>query len=116
LESPFRPFPEEQFQFGHIEGGKIRAFAVTSAQREPSLPGVPTVAETVKGYEATAWFGVGMPKGSPREAIDRINAEVNRALSDPKMLERGAGRGGLRRQGRVAGGIATTGQFRKNYF
>ena len=79
---------------GHIKGGKLRALAVTSAEREPSLPGVPTVAETVKGYEATAWFGVGMPKGSPREAIDRINAEVNRALSDPKMLERLAELGG----------------------
>ena len=78
----------------HIKGGKIRALAVTSAEREPSLPGVPTVAETVKGYEATAWFGIGMPKGTPREAIDRINAETNRALSDPKMLERLAELGG----------------------
>jgi tripartite-type tricarboxylate transporter receptor subunit TctC len=79
---------------GHIKGGKIRAFAVTSAEREPSLPGVPTVAETVPGYEATAWFGIGMPKGSPRDAIERINAEVNRAMSDPKMLERMAELGG----------------------
>jgi tripartite-type tricarboxylate transporter receptor subunit TctC len=79
---------------GHIKGGKLRALAVTSAEREPSLPGVPTVGETVKGYEATAWFGIGMPKGTPREAIDRINAEVNRALSDPKMLERLAELGG----------------------
>ncbi|MEI6724491.1 MAG: tripartite tricarboxylate transporter substrate binding protein [Betaproteobacteria bacterium] len=79
---------------GHIKGGKLRAFAVTSAEREPSLPGVPTVAETVPGYEATAWFGVGMPKAAPREAINRINAEVNRALSDPKMLERMAELGG----------------------
>ena len=78
----------------HIKGGKIRALAVTSTEREPSLPGVPTVAETVKGYEATAWFGIGMPKGTPREAIDRINAETNRALSDPKMLERLAELGG----------------------
>jgi tripartite-type tricarboxylate transporter receptor subunit TctC len=79
---------------GHIKGGKLRAFAVTSAEREPSLPGVPTVAETVPGYEATAWFGIGMPKGSPKEAIERINAEVNRAMSDPKMLERMAELGG----------------------
>jgi tripartite-type tricarboxylate transporter receptor subunit TctC len=79
---------------GHIKGGKLRALAVTSAEREPSLPGVPTVGETVKGYEATAWFGIGMPKGTPRAAIDRINAEVNHALSDPKMLERLAELGG----------------------
>ena len=73
---------------GHIKGGKLRALAVTSAQRDPSLPEVPTIAETVKGYEATAWFGIGMPKGAPRDAILKVNAEVNRALSDPKMLER----------------------------
>jgi tripartite-type tricarboxylate transporter receptor subunit TctC len=79
---------------GHIRGGKLRALAVTSAQREPSLPDVPTIGETVKGYEATAWFGIGMPKGSPRDAILKVNAEVNRALSDPKMLERLAQLGG----------------------
>jgi tripartite-type tricarboxylate transporter receptor subunit TctC len=73
---------------GHIRGGKLRALAVTSAERSPELPGVPTVAETVPGYEATAWFGLGMPKGSPREAIDKINATVNQALSDPVMLKR----------------------------
>jgi tripartite-type tricarboxylate transporter receptor subunit TctC len=79
---------------GHIKSGRLRALAVTSEGREPSLPGVPTVAETVPGYEATAWFGVGMPKGSPRAAIERINAEVNRALADPKMRERLAELGG----------------------
>ncbi len=79
---------------GHIKGGKIRALAVTSAQPEPSLPGVPTVAETVPGYEATAWFGIGVPKGTPREVIDKLNAEVNRALADPKMRERLAELGG----------------------
>jgi tripartite-type tricarboxylate transporter receptor subunit TctC len=79
---------------GHIKGGKIRAIAVTSEGREPTLPGIPTVGETVKGYEATAWFGIGMPKGTPREVIDKLNAEVNRALSDPKMIERLAELGG----------------------
>jgi tripartite-type tricarboxylate transporter receptor subunit TctC len=79
---------------GHIKGGKIRALAVTSAERDPSLPQVPTVAETVPGYEATAWFGIGMPKGTPKEIIDKVNAEVNRALADPKMKERLAELGG----------------------
>jgi tripartite-type tricarboxylate transporter receptor subunit TctC len=79
---------------GHIKGGKIRALGVTSEQREPSLPQVPTVGETVPGYEATAWFGIGMPKNTPREFIDKINAEVNRALADPKMRERLAELGG----------------------
>ena len=79
---------------GHIKGGKIRALAVTSAQTEPSLPGIPTVGETVPGYEATAWFGIGVPKATPREIIEKLNAEVNRALADPKMRERLAELGG----------------------
>jgi tripartite-type tricarboxylate transporter receptor subunit TctC len=79
---------------GHIKAGSIRGLAVTSAEREPSLPDLPTVGETVPGYEATAWFGIGMPKGTPREIIDKINAEVNRALADPKMRARLAELGG----------------------
>ncbi|HEY6240209.1 MAG TPA: tripartite tricarboxylate transporter substrate binding protein [Burkholderiales bacterium] len=79
---------------GHIRGGRIRALAVTSAEREPSLPGIPTVGETVPGYEATAWFGIGMPKGTPAEIIEKVNAETNRALADPKMEARLAELGG----------------------
>ena len=78
----------------HIKSGRLHALAVTSAKRDPTLPDVPTVAETVKGYEATAWFGIGMPKGTPREAIDKINAAVNAALADPGMLKRYADLGG----------------------
>jgi predicted dinucleotide-binding enzyme len=77
-----------------IESGAMRALAVTSAQREPSLPDVPTVAETVPGYEATAWFGIGMPKGTPKEIIEKVNAEVNRALADPAMRAKLAELGG----------------------
>ena len=79
---------------GHIKSGRLRALAVTSDAREPSLPQVPTVGETVAGFEATAWFGVGMPKGTPRDIIDKVNAEINRALADPKMRERLAELGG----------------------
>jgi tripartite-type tricarboxylate transporter receptor subunit TctC len=79
---------------GHIKGGRIRALAVTTTTREPSLPDVPTVAETVPGYEAVAWFGIGAPKGTPREIIDKLNAEINRALGDAKMKERLADLGG----------------------
>ena len=61
---------------------------------EVPLPDVPTVAETVPGYEATAWFGIGMPKNTPRDVIEKVNAEVNRALADPKMRERLAEMGG----------------------
>ena len=79
---------------GHIKSGKLRALAVTSQEREPSMTGLPTVGETVPGYEATAWFGIGMPKGTPRDIIERINAEVNRALADPQMHARLAELGG----------------------
>jgi tripartite-type tricarboxylate transporter receptor subunit TctC len=79
---------------GHIKAGTIRALAVTSVEREPSFPDLPTVGETVRGYEATAWFGIGMPAGTPREIIDKVNAEVNRALADPKMRARLAELGG----------------------
>jgi tripartite-type tricarboxylate transporter receptor subunit TctC len=78
----------------HIKSGKVRALAVTSAEREPSMPQLPTIGETVPGYEATAWFGIGMPKATPREIIDKVNAEVNRALADPKMRDRLAELGG----------------------
>ena len=77
-----------------IRSGRIRGLAVTSAQRDASFPDLPTVGETVPGYEATAWFGIGMPKGTPREIVEKVNAEVNRALADPKMREQLAKLGG----------------------
>ena len=80
---------------GHIKNERIRALGVTSAGREPSMPNLPTVGDTVPGYEATAWFGIGMPKGTPPAAINRINAEINKALADPKMRERLAELGGV---------------------
>ncbi|HUI99593.1 MAG TPA: tripartite tricarboxylate transporter substrate binding protein [Usitatibacter sp.] len=77
-----------------IRSGRIRGLAVTSAKRDPSFPDLPTVGDTVPGYEATAWFGIGMPKGTPKEIVDKVNAEVNRALADPKMREKLAKLGG----------------------
>jgi tripartite-type tricarboxylate transporter receptor subunit TctC len=79
----------------HIKSGRIRALGVTSKNREPSMPDTPTVGDTVPGYEATAWFGIGMPRGVPKEAVDRINQEINRILADPKMRERLADLGGV---------------------
>jgi tripartite-type tricarboxylate transporter receptor subunit TctC len=70
---------------GHIKAGKLRALAVTTATRSPELPDVPTVAETVPGYEASAFFGLVAPKGTPAEAIEAINKQVNAALADPGM-------------------------------
>lgn len=79
----------------HIKGGRIRALAVTSEGIEPSAPDLPTIAATVKGYEATAWFGIGMPKGTPVEVVAKMNAEVNKALVDPIMQKRLAELGGI---------------------
>jgi tripartite-type tricarboxylate transporter receptor subunit TctC len=78
----------------HIQGGKLRALGVTTTQRSQALPDVPTVAETVAGYEASAWFGMGVPKGTPAEVIDKLNKEVNAALQDEKVKARLAELGG----------------------
>jgi tripartite-type tricarboxylate transporter receptor subunit TctC len=78
----------------HIKAGKLRALGVTTAKRSDALPDVPTVAETVPGYEASAWFGMGAPKGTPADIIERLNKEINTALADPKMQARLAELGG----------------------
>ncbi len=73
---------------GHIRGGKLRALAVTTAQRSPELPDVPTVAETVPGYEASALFGMGAPSKTPPEIIARLNSEINAVLAEPEIRKR----------------------------
>jgi tripartite-type tricarboxylate transporter receptor subunit TctC len=78
----------------HIRAGKLRALAVTTAVRSPALPDVPTVAETIPGYEASAWFGMGAPKGTPPEIINKLNAQINAALADPNIQARLADLGG----------------------
>ncbi len=80
---------------GHIQGGRLRALAVTTATPSKALPGVPTVAETVPGYEASAWFGMAVPKGTPRPIIDKLNRLVNKALADPGMQAKLADLGGI---------------------
>jgi len=70
---------------GYIRAGRVRALAVTTATRSDELPDIPTVAEFVPGYEASAWFGVGAPKNTPSEIIDKLNKEINAGLADPKM-------------------------------
>ena len=80
---------------GHIRGGQLRALGVTSAQRSPALPDVPAVAETVPGYEASAWFGMAAPKGTPAAVIERLNREVNAVLADPAIKAKLADLGGL---------------------
>ena len=79
---------------GYIRNGDVRALAVTTAIRSSQLPDVPTVAETVPGFEASAWFGVAVPKGTPAAIVARINREVNEVLKEPKTLQRLADLGG----------------------
>ncbi len=71
-----------------IRAGKLRPLAVTTAARSDVLPDLPTVADFVPGYEASAWYGVGVPKGTPDEIIDRLNKEINAILADPKAKAR----------------------------
>ena len=73
---------------GFIKDGRIRALAVTTSVREASLPNVPTVAETVAGYEASAWFGISAPKGTPRDIVEKLNTAVNQLLAEPKIQKR----------------------------
>jgi tripartite-type tricarboxylate transporter receptor subunit TctC len=70
---------------GYIRAGKLRPLAVTTATRSDVLPQIPTVAEFLPGFEASTWFGVGAPKGTPVEIVDRLNKEVNAGLADPKI-------------------------------
>ncbi len=79
---------------GFIKDGRTRALAVTTANREASLPNVPTVGETVPGYEASAWFGVSAPKGTPRDVIEKLNVAINQLLVDPKIQKRLSDLGG----------------------
>jgi tripartite-type tricarboxylate transporter receptor subunit TctC len=79
---------------GHIKSGRLRALAVTTAKRSEALPDVPTIAETVPGYEASVFYGMAAPRGTPRPIIDRLNKLVNAALADPAMKARLADLGG----------------------
>src|SRR3978361_1258583 len=72
----------------HIRAGSLRAMAVTTAERSELLPDVPTVAETVPGYEASALFGMGAPKNTPKEIIAKLNGEINAVLAEPEMKKR----------------------------
>ena len=80
---------------GYIKAGKLRALAVTTATRSKALPDLPTVGEFVPGYEATGWQGVGAPKDTPAEIVEKLNKEINAALDDPQMKTRLAGLGGI---------------------
>jgi tripartite-type tricarboxylate transporter receptor subunit TctC len=78
----------------HIKAGRLRPLAVTTATRLEALPDIPTVGEFVPGYEASGWQGIGAPRNTPADIVDRLNREVNAGLADPKMKSRLADLGG----------------------
>ena len=87
----------------HIESGKLRALAVSSAKRVPSMPNVPTVAESgVPGYEVVSWQAIYAPAGTPKPIVDRLHAEIARILATPEMQERLATNGAETRPGSAA--------------
>ena len=78
----------------YIRAGKLRALAVTTATRSPALPDLPTVGDFVPGFEASVWQGIGVPRNTSPEIIDKLNKEINAGLADPKIKARLADLGG----------------------
>jgi tripartite-type tricarboxylate transporter receptor subunit TctC len=79
----------------YVRAGKLRALAVTSTTRSELLPDVPTVSETVAGYEVSQWYGIGAPKSTPADIVAKLNGEINAAMADPKLTARLAELGGV---------------------
>jgi len=79
----------------HIRAGKVRALAVTTTARSDALPDVPTVADAVPGFEASAWFGIGAPRNTPTEIVGLLNREINAGIADPKIKARLIDLGGM---------------------
>jgi tripartite-type tricarboxylate transporter receptor subunit TctC len=79
----------------HIRAGRLRPLAVTTGTRSEAMPDVPTVADFLPGFEASSWYGLGVPKNTPAEIIDTINREINAALADPGMKTRLADLGAM---------------------
>jgi tripartite-type tricarboxylate transporter receptor subunit TctC len=78
----------------HVRSGKVRPLAITTATRSGALPDLPSVGDFVPGYEVNTWFGVGAPRGTPADIVDKLNEEINAALADPQMKARLAELGG----------------------
>ena len=87
-------FPTMPASIEHIRAGRLRALAVTTATRSDALPDIPTVGEFLPGYEGGIWYGLGAPKATPAEIVEKLNKEINAGLADPKMKARLADLGG----------------------
>jgi tripartite-type tricarboxylate transporter receptor subunit TctC len=88
-------FPDIGSSIEHVKSGKLRAIAITAANRSEALPAVPTVSEFVPGYEASNWWGIAAPKSSPTDIVAKLNNELNAAVADPKIKARFADLGGV---------------------
>jgi tripartite-type tricarboxylate transporter receptor subunit TctC len=86
----------------YIKTGQLRGLAVTSSKRLETLPDMPTVGETVPGYEASQWYGIGAPKATPAPIVDVLNTEINAFLADPKMKAKLVDLGGTELPGSAA--------------
>ena len=86
----------------HIKAGRLRALAVTTANRSELLPDIPTINETLPEYEASFWTGVGAPRGTPADITDKLNKEINIALTDPQIVARLAAMGSTTLPGSAA--------------
>ena len=73
---------------GHVKDGRLHALAVTTAKRFAALPDVPTIGESLPGYETSGWLGIGAPKGTPTEIVDRLNREITAAVAEPDVTKR----------------------------
>ena len=79
----------------HVRAGRLRPLAVTTSTRSEALPDIPTVGDFVPGYEASIWFGVGAPRNTPAEVVDKLNKEINAGLADPRIKAQLADLGGM---------------------
>jgi tripartite-type tricarboxylate transporter receptor subunit TctC len=87
---------------GHIRAGRLRPLAVTTTQHSDALPGIPSVSEFIPGFEASSWFGVAAPKGTPPEIVALLNREINAGFADPTIKARLADMGGMPLAGSAA--------------
>ena len=81
-------FSASTSSIGHIKAGRLRALAVTTATRSEAMSDIPTVGEFLPRYEASNWYGIGAPRNTPVEVIDKLNKEINDGLADPKIKAR----------------------------
>jgi tripartite-type tricarboxylate transporter receptor subunit TctC len=95
-------FPTTVSSIGYIRAGRLRVLAVTGATRSDALPDIPTVGDFVPGYEASNWYGIGAPKNTPAEVIEKLNKETNAGLADPKLKARLDDVGGIALRGSPA--------------